>query len=340
MGRKKDKTPLLDWKYFQGMQFEDDGTDDKPKNMVDLADGSWVIGFTGVRGGGKTIFAVWLACFCMVNCGFPVWSNVAIKFRCKCFDGKTRTFESLPLDMEALYSLSSEFQSGVLLIDEANLFVDSRNSMSLSSRLVNAAVQQTRKRSLSILWTAQNEEWLDNRLRFSTDLIIHTKDMAKTPWGLRNHQKKGVSFSWDAWDMSGQWTGHSVRDNPYPVLTRQIFNGELLWPVYDTYLAQDIIAANRKVRINQAPITIGEDGKVAVTPDVRRDAVAQVINYLKGNGQERVSSDDLWDAIESTGLDASREVLGRDLRQLGAVRKQTTGGRYDYILPPLTSPDK
>ncbi len=102
------------------------------------------VALTGPRGSGKSLLMTALAA-AYAEQGYPLWSNLPISF-----DLKDKHYESQPLDMSMLYSFAKELRGGLVLIDEINLWANSRKAMANANILLAGIFQMIRKRSLTL----------------------------------------------------------------------------------------------------------------------------------------------------------------------------------------------
>ena len=115
--------------------------------------------FEGVMGSGKTLSAVTLA-YIGYQQGREIISNVAVNFPHTTFDPKY-----LIDNMN-----TTELTNCIFLLDEAYLFVDSRNSQSKLSKLFSYFMAQTRKREVDLLVCIHHIDTVDRRLRRAIDV--------------------------------------------------------------------------------------------------------------------------------------------------------------------------
>lgn len=73
----------------------------------------------------------------------------------------------------------SQIYNAVILIDELQIFFDSRRSMKKGNVDFSYFVQQTRKRNIDILGTTQFSNTVEKRLRDHTDITVRPKYLEK-----------------------------------------------------------------------------------------------------------------------------------------------------------------
>lgn len=124
----------------------------------------------GRQGSGKTLFLVKKG-FEAYQSGKTVYSNISLKFPFK----KINVRDIIECNM----------YNGVVLIDEAHLFLSSRNSMSKNNRLIaDNFLSMIRKQDLEVYATTQTERKIDIRFRDETDFYYISKKFAyiKDQW--------------------------------------------------------------------------------------------------------------------------------------------------------------
>lgn len=287
-------------------------------NWINFRD-AYIIGFTGAKGGGKTLTMSWLAAYLMIH-GYPVWANYNINFKYRNKKGQVSEYKSKPLDFDALYALSKDIKHGVTVIDELPLFADSRRSGSLNNRLLGYILMQTRKRQMSVFYTAQNMSWTDNRFRWSTDVIVACKDA----YHREHHYARGEYIDVLLWDMSGQWTGKPWSEYPYPV-NSYTFYGKSCWGIYDTKDIIDAFEAMTPIKLDlENRLITNKMDRGKLTSDID-----EVINGMSESGKTTTTTDEIIDAL---GGEVSATVIGRQLKKLGLKKKQGTTGKREYLL--------
>lgn len=130
-----------------------------------------IIGFIGSMGSGKTLTMVKYA-FTYHKSGYKVYSNIKLRF---------------PYDEYSLQGLldltenNKDLKKSVLLLDEAHIFIDSRNSVSKKNKIISYFLLQTRKKGCHLFYTTQRFHQIDKRLRDNTDILIkcYTKTTKK-----------------------------------------------------------------------------------------------------------------------------------------------------------------
>lgn len=122
-----------------------------------------IILYKGARGRGKTLTMVKDA-FRMHLSGYSVFSNMSLKF-----GSRVSPDEVLSLNRE------SALKHCVLVLDELQLFFDSRNFTKPQNKDFSNFIQQIRKRDIHILYTTQYVNLVDLRIRQQTDIVAFPK---------------------------------------------------------------------------------------------------------------------------------------------------------------------
>lgn len=210
-------------------------------NYRNLRGRSLVIGFVGPRGSGKSVGAARLVILDFMLKGKKVWSNMEIAFN-RLNNGNATLLASLPLDRLSMEELDKVYTDGIIYVDEVNLMMEARRSMSQENLMFSYILQQLRKRRLTIIWSAQSEQHCDDRLRFQSDIIIACSDMSIT------NPKCGIGelSKWQAYDFSGIVKGKSHRNTKDMLFYEGIESNKPFWNTYSTWEIQDTKSASRQ----------------------------------------------------------------------------------------------
>ena len=120
-----------------------------------------IVLYKGRRGAGKTIT--------MIKDGYVYYKDgYKILRNFECAYGDFITNEQI-----LALNKSSNIQNCVLMIDEMQIFFDSRRSMQKSSIEFSNFIQQIRKRNIILLCTTQYSNTIDMRLRQHLDIIAY-----------------------------------------------------------------------------------------------------------------------------------------------------------------------
>ena len=229
---------------------------------------SLVVAFTGPRGSNKTLLQTFLAVMDMRH-GLECLSNYKIKGPVE-HHGRVKVVESSDLQYENLMTFSEELRGKLIVIDELPVWFNSLQFQSKGSQIFGLFIQQIRKKSMPIYYTAQNMNWVDNRVRWQTDLHVECQDLHFSDWGKSQGIERGEYMWYRAKDLSGYLTG-----TPYQ------YSGEAHtgWldcrPVrryYNTNQIIDIWQAMMKVEVNKQRMVIDPFGNYP-PPDERDEAM-------------------------------------------------------------------
>ncbi len=288
---------------------------------------SKVVVYEGPRGSGKTLSMTYDLIRAMLS-GCKVFCNYAIRFQLR-YEGKLYTYESLPLNMDALYTFSEEMTDCVCGIDEVLLWADNRRYNALSTKLFNSIQTLIRKRRMSFYMTAQNYEWLDNRTRWQTDLLVICSDL----YYRYREMEKGSMINQISRDMSGLLTGKPY--DKYGFQNSRIFKGKPFWNCYNTDEEFDVIEAMTPLKLGTKARVIGyEDVEGAYDPNgCSRNPNAvifkNVINDLVKQGYSEVSKMEIQKKAKEYGFNGNWYEGGTLLSNLGVTKANTKGTKYN-----------
>lgn len=168
-----------------------------------------IILYRGSRGKGKTLTMVKDA-YNFYKAGFRVFGNLKLGF------GKLITSdEVVSLDH------ASDLKNCVLVVDEIELFFDSRNFGKTQNKTFSHFLQQIRKRNIVILCTAQYVNLIDLRIRQQLDIVVYPRFDKKTKFCSVNY--------FDLTKIEDCFT--EVKLNP----TYLVYDASKIFPLYDTY---------------------------------------------------------------------------------------------------------
>lgn len=316
-----------------------------------------VIRYCGARGSGKTLLLARYASE-MLMFGDKVWSNVPIVLTANAIrhgyyeggqHGTVRKEDvekwcrpsagfvgrkTLPLDWDALYMLSEDLEHGTVIIDEAQYFSDSRSALSLKNKLLNAIVMQVRKRSLNLLYSVKQGDWVDKRLTYETDVEVDCMDVSRTQWGRERNIPSGEMIRCTYWDLSGVITGHSFNPkNPYsrPFRTGMWHRMHMFWGSYDTSKAIELEEMMTPVKMDMKARVISNKQ----SEDDIRESLYHVARHIRDGGTTEIATRDFQNVANKMGIDGSMQYLGRFLTDMGIERRQKHGGGYLYDLSGL-----
>jgi hypothetical protein len=136
------------------------------------------------------------------------------------------------LDKADMFKLA--MGSGMMFIDEINMELsEARRSMTNRNLNFNKVIQQLRKKELNLIYTVQHEMWVDDRLRYQTDIFIKCQDVVLKPGGMSLPFDFGTMCEWTIFDMSGHLGKGSYYETQQPFGTLK-FYGKHWWHAYDT----------------------------------------------------------------------------------------------------------
>ena len=295
--------------------------------------------FSGVRGGGKSLGAVWELLVDFLVRGRKVWSNIPIGVNIT-YKGETREFTSDPFDSEMMFSFDDDLRDGAVFIDEANYWVDSRRSSSNKNLLFADIAQQIRKRDLDLRFTVQFENWLESRLRQMMDVVIKCNDLHLSQWGDDENVERGTEFLWRVQDWSGALTGQAYHETGEE--QQLILSGGGIWPIYTSKALVDIWTARQGIEIEQdkmkVTIGMGKDAKIEAAK-ARFGDIHGRIRAMVEAGDTKVPSEDMY---RTFGIDqddhSSKIALGKQLKNFGIKSDPSAGTNY-YDLSHLRIPE-
>lgn len=340
---------------------QDESSNNRCGHPLDLSIDSYIIVFTGRRGGGKTTCMTYMAVMCAVLWNMRLIANYPIEFILRRYrpDGKTylQHVKAEPLDFYKLMTFDKVYQNCLILIDEAPDIISYMASQSWKNRLFEAFVRQLRKNRNSLMMGAQDFELIDKAARWQTDIEVQCKDVARF-YGNQAYMERGEEIETRWIDNSGMWTGRSVKERLYqglkPYVLRAKVFPRVLWgdkdagtkPVYDTFFTVDILDSLRKVDLRLSKVTVGDDGvvvaggdKYPVSPDVLTSALSAIEAILSGEGEQKaVYQTSFYSYLPGIG-DRDKNNLSKVLGQYNIGRGQAGDGKrfYDFINFDITN---
>lgn len=120
----------------------------------------------GYRGDGKTTLCT-LLLYNAFTRGRKVLANYSLHFE----------FEKLK--MSRLMDNIDEYGGSILAVDEAYMYVDSRNFSSKFNKAFGYLMLQTRKRGIDIVLTVHQKQMADVRLRLNLDYVYECESMVR-----------------------------------------------------------------------------------------------------------------------------------------------------------------
>jgi len=275
-------------------------------NYRNLRNRSLVIGFVGPRGSGKSVGAARTVILDYMLKGKTVWSNMEIGFFNHA-NGSSAAKKSQSLDRLTLGELDEVYNNGIIYVDEVNLMMEARRSMSQENLMFSYILQQLRKRRLTIIWSAQSEMHCDDRLRFQTDIIISCNDLSIT----NPKCEIGSLSKWKAYDFSGIVKGKTHGNSKDMLFYEGVESNKPFWNSYSTWEIQDVNANTRKDEQNE-----------------EADKYAAELAADFNKGLDRIHSRELWKRFDLINKRGMQILVGQKLsNNYGIIRR----GHY-YIL--------
>lgn len=280
---------------------------------------------TGPKGSGKSLIMSRILFNYMHCAGKPVWSTMPVKTPDAYREQGVPLLETKTVDWDALYTLSEGYQDGVLGLDESVYFSDKRNSLTLKNRILNVAYNQIRHRSLSLVMTVKDLNWLDGRLRYEADYEVKCRDLALTPWGRRNDISRGTWIHLEVIDLSGAFGGQ-----PGKRIQKVIYpHGDIYWTAYNDkeIVGLEELYTGLKLDFKQRIIS----NKASVNAEYE-EVISSLVNEFVSKGSSEVPCDTFRMIAGKQGIDIDERQLGRYLSAMGITRRQKSGGSRVYDL--------
>jgi len=304
---------------------------------------TWIVGFNGARGGGKSGSAAYVTAEERLLRGIPVYTipesyyiHVPIIWKGKVYD-----FHSEPLVIDDLFAFKEYLRGCAVMADEANIqLADSHKSMSNRNLAVSDYAQQARHLETSFFYTVIAAGWIDPRLRQLTDVLVYCSDCAAGAAGEAAGLEEGEYVNWSLSDNSGMLTGipYEIEPYTYPWTLRL----KDFWEIYNSHNLSDTQNARRNVQYNTPKIQI-EIGEQEGAEQFRAftEQIERTVNAFARARQDEdeilVRSADLWKTLgvsEDNGLQRQAGIFIKNSLSL-EVKKKADGNYYD--LTPLVT---
>jgi hypothetical protein len=171
--------------------------------------------------------------------GETCWSNMSIKVGVE-VGNVTLIYEAQPLERDALLSLDSRYEGGVIYVDEPNVeYGEARRSGSNVNIKNDTLIQQLRKFQSAYIYSVIDEMFVDLRVREATDIFIYCKDTALDQINLLKHKPQGHIFQWVIYDMTGKLLGQeNCWRKAHQAIGPISMNMRNLWGLVDTLQRQ------------------------------------------------------------------------------------------------------
>jgi len=299
-----------------------------------------VTGFIGNAGAGKSCGAVGVAVWDYMLAGWNVVSNMEIQVRVKYRDCEKifRTENLGKLGILDVHSLEHMYRNVLIFWDEINMGIDgqaagdARRSMSNANLSIGAFLQSRRKRNTNVIWTTQSESWIDNRIRFGSDLYIQCRDAAYDR-GWPTKDQIGRRSHWTIWDMSGRVTGRTPdldidnnKINKVFPFKEKTFGNTLFWNCYDSWQLQGIKGQNEDAAAIQV-----RDGEALKMLKDKHKVGREVAGVLIDQGVITIPRGQLWKTLGIENDKSMQTIIGRDFKAMGIRQDGYRENRY-YII--------
>lgn len=310
------------------------GTLERPK--------TWIVGYNGPRGGGKSGSMAYTCAEEKLLRGIPVYT-IPESYRIDInilWGGKKYHFNTEPLDIDRLMKFDPLLDGCAVAASEANIqLADSHRSMSNKNLGVSDYAQQCRHQGVSMYYDVISASWIDPRLRQLTDVLIYCTDPSNSQSGEEAGLEEGEYSHWNVTDNSGQLTGipFEVEPIPYPWSLRL----KDFWSIYDTHNKADTLKARSNIKYtnNVIEINISENPNA----DNRRqfaENIELVLNAYAKNaipnerGEVLIKTTDLWQTLGIGKNQAAINEAGTVLSGFGIGKKVRQDGHF-YDLSPM-----
>ena len=308
---------------------------------VNLATDSYIIIFTGWRGGGKTTTMTAKALQAQYMFNMRLISNYPIEYMLNRRDGTSQLIKAEPLDLYKLLCFDADYTNCLIIIDEAPDIISHMAATTWKNRLLNVFVRQLRKNHNSLFIGAQQFELLDKSFRWQTDIIVHCEDASRKYGDMS--LARGEVVELEVLDNSGMWTGHTWEEEQafnrahgnYKKGEYDVVYPRILWgddehkPVFDTYFQQDIWESLKKVDMNIEKYSVGDPKKEDAAEQRKEAAMVKIQNTLTSKAT-RIMCTDLYEGMAQN----EKADIGRLLLKCGAKKRHSRNGDY-YELTEL-----
>jgi hypothetical protein len=312
---------LREWhRPLERSRDDGDGRPDLPPSLV--------IGIEGHKGAGKTALAAALA----LDLGqreFSVVSNTPLHLP-----------QGIPVritdrGLDAVLDVCLDLvgaKDTVLLIDEAHVTLAASGGITNLSKILAAAVGQSRKVRLWVIYTTLSVHWVESRLRAMTDLVARVTDAAVLGMAARRGEMALVQW----YDHSGIVTG---RVGGYP-MGETLFRVRQVWDLFDTNAVRDPSEALARVEFRERPVAqvnLGGTGDARLSPDHRTRETNDICRFLEERTERvtgaSVQASALYQAYTEWAQQEGAEPVGprefgEALIGIGLTRYASDGRHY------------
>lgn len=302
-----------------------------------LHDQDLAVGLVGPRGGGKSCGGSAIAIWDFMLRGIPVFSNMDIAVTVK-YKQASKVFKSISLDKTSLLDVRDQermYRNCLIFVDEANIeLAESQRTMSNRALWFSYALQQARKRHLSIIHTEQSEYHITERLRWQTNLFISCKDAA-FQHGTPKPGEMGRKSFWRIHDVSGIINGQIYNDDRL-IVCEGNFHMTPFWHSFDTEQIQTGETDLPDFKKHRSGISITPGDGLKALKAQYADGVAIMNEYCKKGEENQVWCDKLWENLGISDDKGEQTRIGGQLADLRVPKRRSTGDRRFYVFPPLS----
>jgi len=177
--------------------------------------------------------------------------------------------------------LDDRLDNSLICIDEMPQWFDAQMWMQLAGRLFGYMAAQRRKRGLSIVYTAQESMWVNNRIRHLTHVFIYCWDLYWSSWGKENNLQRGERGVLTFIDNKGFFTGY-----PNTMMGQMQIDTKRLHECFNTKQVVNVWEGFAKAVIKkrpEVPINIGPDDEEddVIPPSVA--GVTSMTAFMRGD---------------------------------------------------------
>ena len=197
-------------------------------------------GFTGNEGGGKsgmmtimTALHLNMGGWCETFEGYDVYSPK---------NKEKKVTEQI--NVQKWMQMTPDYRNLQVDADEIQNFADSLLSGAVFARLLYRVGAQRRRLNLSLLYTTQNWQWCNPRIRWLTHLLTICQDSYHSPWGKESGIERGHIITATTFDSKGFFTGQ-----PWSVYSTMSVNLKPFWGQWRSYEPSSIFAGETKYEL-------------------------------------------------------------------------------------------
>lgn len=290
-----------------------------------------LIMLTGLKGASKTTNLARFGMMALALWHRPVFSDFPLGGKLLGVD-----YEADPLPDDALVNYCQGLPDfPVIVLDEAQEFLDRQEWYSTKSKQGISMAQQVRKLGVLIIGATQFFHYLNGRLNDQVDILIRCQDLFYTPWGKAEGIARGREAVLEYYDLSGAITGVTARNTQNThYISGEPYYEELVFTepyhrFFDTRRLTAIEQRFKKYQIEKEIVKVRRNGGRQEMPegDELGDAIDAVFGHL-GFGVE-IDGVELRKMLYTDGFTIGGSALGQKLADMGIRRKSTKQGmRY------------